>query len=355
MMKLGRTGAIAGAVAFALLLAACSSGGNTGSTPGNTGSTPKALTPIDVYFGSTQAQGQHLATYALGKNKGFYSEVGLDPTFHDGTGSTAIAQQVAAGKIDIATEITPPSALSVAAAGGGLVTIGQTLPVLPEGVVSLKKITKPSQLKGLKIAVPAGTVDASVWPHFLAAQHLSESDVTTVNIATNTLDQALVSGAIDGLVAFTYTHVATLKGLGKNPSVLSFADFGFKISPGESIIANKDWLKSAANQKIATAFLEGTAKTLNYSLLHPQAVADAGFAQDSSIFHKQTILLQMQAMTQLIKGVTPKALTSTDPSVVLGMNSAEWTSQIAELSKFNVIPSGTTLKASDVYTTKYLK
>jgi ABC-type nitrate/sulfonate/bicarbonate transport system substrate-binding protein len=300
------------------------------------------------------AQGQHLAAYILGKNLGFFADHGIDPTFLDGSGSTAISQQVAAGNIDLAVNITPPSALSVAAAGGGLIAIGAPLPILPQGVVTLTEIDDPSDLKGMTSGVPAGTLDAAVWPSFMAAHGLTDQDVTTVNIATNALDQSLASGSIDGLVAFTYTHVAILKGMGFDAHVLSFSDFGLDVAPGQSIVVNSDWIAKPENQQLAREFLSATAETISYALAHPDEVAAAGVAFDSTIFTEEPIKLQLQAMADLIRSTKPEILTSSASSVVLGMDEADWDNQIKVLTDLGVLPADNTLTAGDVMTTQYL-
>ncbi len=212
------------------------------------------------------APGGYQSPFVLGVDKGFYAEAGLDVNVVEGTGSGNTVKYVGAGKAQFGW----------ANFGTAITLISQGLPVTGVSVVTQNgstavvtrkalNVKKPDDLKGLRIAAPQGTSDATEFELFLATHKIPESDVERVNVNVAASLQLLAKGDIDGAVYPEVYEVPILESQGVPINVLRFSDFGLNTLE-YSIIANNDVVKN--NPDLVKRFVRASQRAWTYAADH---------------------------------------------------------------------------------------
>ncbi len=185
--------------------------------------------------------GLHLAV-----QKGWFRDAGLNVEVQDGRGSVNTIQQVAANKIDVG--FAQLGAMAPAIAGGlpvisimGFIRAGDNGLMVPAnaGYRTLQ------DLKGKKIAVPAGGATTVFLDAFLKGGGLSRKDLTVVSVDSQAMVSTYTSGQVEGAlstVAFFAPIVADVR-----PSTgILFADVGLRI-PGYGLVVHREAVERRAD------------------------------------------------------------------------------------------------------------
>jgi ABC-type nitrate/sulfonate/bicarbonate transport system substrate-binding protein len=243
----------------ALSLAACSSG-----TSADGGSTATASLQLN-YLQNVQFAGSLVA-----KDKGYYTKNGVDVSLISGGPNLAVEPVVAGGKALVGITHTA-TAVNAINNGAGLTIIGAGYQKNPFCVVSLagKPITKPSDLIGKKIGVSA--TNLPVWDAFLKANDIPASEVTVVTIAFD--PTPLVSGEVDGFVAFYTNEPTILEQKGLDVKTMLLNDFGYPLLEDVYVARTAD-LKDATKRKQIVDLMKGEAEGWAEAVKTPDLAAN---------------------------------------------------------------------------------
>jgi NitT/TauT family transport system substrate-binding protein len=219
------------AIALGIAGTACSSSGGgtsadaSGSSAGASGS--GALLPI-TYAGPTAPNGI-AAQMAYGQQEGIFKKYGFDLkiVYPANTATAAIIPDIANGTFTISTA-QPTAMMQEYEAGVKTTGIFGFLVKNPTGITMNKKagVATPQQLKGKTLGVSTGSANIEVTPKYLAHYGLSESDVKVVTESLAALPGSLISGQIDGIIAFPYAIDPQVNAKGVQTNDLLFNQAG---------------------------------------------------------------------------------------------------------------------------------
>jgi NitT/TauT family transport system substrate-binding protein len=260
-MKFGRR-FVALAAAVVLVAAACSSGG------GGTGDKTKVRLQLQWF---PQAQ---FAGYFAAKDKGFYSDEGLDVEIKPGAVEIVPATVVAGGQAEFGISWVPRM-LAPRESGADVQVIGQIFQRSPTLQVSFKdkNITKPEDFKGKRIGSWGFGNEAELFAGMRKAG-IDPDNPSDVSIVPQQFDMnAFVGGEIDAAQAMIYNEYAQVLET-KNPetgelfkpedlNVVSWEDYGTAMLQ-DAIFTSESWLAKPGNEDIAVKFLKASFKGWAY-------------------------------------------------------------------------------------------
>lgn len=333
----------------ALVLSGCGSSGS-GSGPNATGANGKRLVPVSVLMAFKYTVVQWYSIYDYGKQKGFFADHGVNPTFTQGLGSASAPTLVSSGKADVGAVVATANAIQAVANGTPVTMIGQDTGIGTIAVLSThgKPIAKPSDLVGKKIGYDPTSYAGILFKALLSANHVPTKSVTQINVSGNAYAPALKQGQIDGYVSAPDTNVPLLESIGESkPTVMKFADYGIDAAPQEGLIASNSFIKH--NPAAVKGFMAGYNETVEYLLNHPEAIAAAAAAGEkahpgvvkAAIAEKQ-ITLHLGFLRQTYKaGTSP-----------LKIDEAAFGAQVSLLAKYGQIKKPAA--PSTYFTNQYL-
>jgi NitT/TauT family transport system substrate-binding protein len=213
--------------------------------------------------------GKH-APFLLGVEKGFYSEQGIKLRVEEGRGSLA-AVQLVANKSDTFGFADTSSMITVAASGAPVTSVGVIFQRSPVAAISLKPLKEPTDLYGLTIgSTPVGV--GSMWEAFLSRNNLDRSKMTVITMDGPGMLPALLQGRADAIIGLVNSEGAAASILaGKEPHVLSFADFGAN-ALAHGIVVHRDTVTQQPD--LIRRFMAATVRSWQYAIANrAEAVA----------------------------------------------------------------------------------
>lgn len=288
--------------------------------------------------------GMHAGLF-LAKHKGWFDQAGLDVEILDGKGSATTIQQVAAGQLDIG--FAQLAAMAPAISNGvpvisimGFVRAGDNGLMVPvsSGWKTLKDV------KGKKIAVPAGSATAAFFDAFLKAGGVSRSDFTVVNLDTSALVAAYSSGGVDGAlstVAYFGPIVAD-----KRPSTgILFSSVGLTV-PGYGLVVRKNELDPRAD--MLGKFVKVQQDTWKYIFAgHEDEAVDALLAERAGARLDRKIIMGQ------LKGYMPLFDTPNTKGKPLGWQAeADWANALKAMKEVGMVKPQ--FQPADFYTNRFV-
>ena len=224
-----------------------------------------------MYYGSH-------AGFALGKDKGFYKEQGINLDIRSGNGSGSAHRLVANGdsQFDYGS---CASMVNLAAKGAPLVSIGVidamgTEAILVKPDAGVKTI---ADLKGKTILTTANAGVNTFFPLVLKNAGLAEGDIKVVNVAESALVSSYLqgSGGAVGILGGFDDKPAEIKTAGgKDPLIFAYSDFGVN-QVGYCIATHADTIKNMPD--LVKRFMAATLKAYKETEKNPDAaVASMG-------------------------------------------------------------------------------
>lgn len=212
--------------------------------------------------------GDH-AAYYVAQKFGWFEEEGLDVNIIIGQGSGYSVQAVDSGKADIAISDAPVP-ITNRQQGAKVKIIGIIFDKHPNCAFFWKEsgITKPQDLAGKTIAVPATDGHKVMWPAFAKQIGVDPNSVTFVNIEPAAKVSALASKNAD-VVFELYTGKPFME-KAIPPEELGYfvwADYGFN-AYAHSYITHDDTIKE--NPEMLRKFLKAVYRAWDYTLQHPE-------------------------------------------------------------------------------------
>jgi NitT/TauT family transport system substrate-binding protein len=233
------------------------------------------------------------APFFLGKERGFFSEEGIDLEIQEGRGSAVTAQAVAAksvtfGYIDVTTMI------KAAAKGAPLKSTGVLFQVSPMSVMGFsdKNIRTPKDIIGKTVATTPGDSMSQMWPLFLKMNNIQADQVKIVSGDGQTKLNAVMSGQADLLLGYVMDQAIKLQdATGKSVTPIKFADSGVnQISSG--IIANKSFI--AENPDLVKRFMRAATRAAEAAEKSPEAAVDAMLKANPKAGVRDTLIVGMK-------------------------------------------------------------
>jgi NitT/TauT family transport system substrate-binding protein len=215
--------------------------------------------------------GDH-APYYVAMEKGWFKEEGLDVNVMLGQGSGFTVQMVDSGKAQIGISDAPVP-IEGRAKGAKVKIVGIIFDKHPNCMFFWKDsgITKPQDLKGKTVAVPASDGHKVMWPAFAKMIGLNPDDVKFVNIEPTAKPAALGTRKAD-VVFELYTGKPFMEKAVPADKLgwIIWADYGFN-AYAHSYIANEDFIKN--NPEALRKFLKVSYRAWQYTLGHiPEAI-----------------------------------------------------------------------------------
>jgi NitT/TauT family transport system substrate-binding protein len=280
-----------------------------------------------MYYGSN-------AGFALGKDKGYYKDAGIDIDIRSGNGSGSAHRLVANNDSTFAYG-SCASMLNLAAKGAPLVSVGVIDAMGTEAVIvrpdaGVKSI---ADLKGKTILTTANAGVNTFFPLVLQAAGLKDGDVTITNVPDGALVSSYLQGAggAVGMLGGLDDKPAEIKANGgAAPVTFPYSDYGVN-QVGYCIVANTETVK--AKPDLVKRFVAATMKAYKETETNP----DAAIASMADIVGGSMAEDQGKAQARSVLDVTLSVLYSkANKDKHLGINVAtDWDDMLALMKKYN--------------------
>lgn len=294
--------------------------------------------------------GSH-AAFALGKDRGYFRDAGINLDIRSGNGSGSAHRLVAngdstfsygscAGLVNLASKGAPLISVAVIDAMGT-----EAIIVRPEAGVA-----KIADLKGKKLLTTSNAGVNTFFPLVLKNAGLAEGDVGIINVPDGALVSSYLQGAggTVGMLGGLDDKPAEIKAAGgAQPITFPYSEFGVN-QVGYCIVTSRETV--AKNPDLVRRFLAATVKSYKAAEADPQAAVNAmgdivGGTMNEEAGKKQAAEVQKVTLDVLYS----KANTGK----VLGMNvPADWNDMIALMKTYNGLE--TKEPASFFYTNDFL-
>jgi NitT/TauT family transport system substrate-binding protein len=279
--------------------------------------------------------------FDLAIEKGLYKDAGVDVTIEPGNGSQTTAQLLSVGKYDIGFADSAP-VMKLIAQGAKLKVLATILQGNPNAVTALKKagLKSVADIKGRSVAMPTAGSQVSMFPLVLAANNLTESDVTLVNMPPEAMVSALIRGTVDVILGSVDQYDIQLKNQGQEFDSFLFIDSGAP-TVSTSIIASEDFL--AKNPDVARRFVAASLKGW-YATLDNPAEAVAAMKKMFPDANEKLAPAQIEATRFLMCVNHAKFVGKALPP--------QWEDTVNSFVKIGILPAN--VPASKYYTYDYL-
>lgn len=280
-----------------------------------------------MYYGSH-------AGFALGLDRGYFEEVGIDLDIRSGNGSGSAHRLVANGDSDFAYG-SCGSMVNLASQGAALVSVAvidamgsEAILVRPDAGV--KTI---ADLKGKALLTTANAGVNTFFPIVLANSGLAEGDITITSVP----DGALVSsylqsaGGAVGMLGGIDDKPAEIKANGGEPPVIfPYSDFGVN-QVGYCIVARKEMIEQ--NPDLVKRFVAATIKSYKAAEAEPDAAVAAIGDIVGGTMNEDEGKAQSRAVLDVTLGLLYSAA-NTDRKLGLNVES-DWADMVELMKKYN--------------------
>jgi NitT/TauT family transport system substrate-binding protein len=282
--------------------------------------------------------------FLLAKDKGYYSDAGLDVSISPGKGSGTTAQLVGskASQIGFADGYVVGNSISK---GMAIKTVASIYRRDPAALMVLadSPIKTPKDLEGKTLAMTAGSAQFQQWPAFTKGAGIDPSKVQIVNIDPAGVGPALVSGKADAIGGYVFSYAPSIQIRAKKElRIFWFADYGVTIV-SNGVIVHQDLLKS--DPDIIRAFVPATIKGFLYGRQHvDEAVATVKKYQPTADPAVTKLEFELAWKTWVSPNTKGKPL---------GWGSdADWAGTLAVLKQYGGVTAP--LQTSQLYTNEFV-
>ena len=230
-------------------------------------SAPKQLQKVNFQL-NWKITGDH-APYYVAMDKGWFAEEGIEVNVILGQGSGYTVQALESGKAEIGISDAPVP-IKMRAEGAKIRIVGILFDKHPNCMYFWKDsgITKPQDVAGKTVAVPAADGHKVMWPAFARLIGVDAASVKFVNIEPAAKVAALASKNAD-VVFELYTGKPFME-KAIPPAQLGYfiwADYGFN-AYAHSLIARDEVIKN--NPELVRKFLKAAYRGWDYTLKNPK-------------------------------------------------------------------------------------
>lgn len=225
------------------------------------------------------------APYNYAVAKGYFARYGLDVSFDASKGSQDSIVRVAGGVYDFGIADFPTLVQFVALHPDGPKAVFIVVDRSPLSIASLTTahIRKPADLVGRTLASAQTEAGSRLFPAFMRANGLDESQVKRQIVDVRLRDTMLLRGGVDGVIGNNYTVLFNLKALGVPPEKLSFLNYAELGLPlyGQGIIVSRGFL--AEHPDAVRDFVRAAVRGWREAAADPRPSIDAIAAMDGTI------------------------------------------------------------------------
>jgi NitT/TauT family transport system substrate-binding protein len=297
-----------------------------------------------MYYGSH-------AGFALGKDKGYYKEQGINLDIRSGNGSGSAHRLVANGDSQFSYG-SCASMTNLAAKGAPLVSIGVIDAMGTEAIIvrpdaGVKTI---ADLKGKNLLTTANAGVNTFFPLVLKNGGLTEADVKVTNVPEGALVSSYLQGAggAVGMLGGLDDKPAEIKANGgADPVTFPYSDYGVN-QVGYCIVTTNDMVKN--HPDLVKRFMAATVKSYKEAEAHPdQAIASMADIVGGSMAEDQG-KAQARAVLDVTLGVL-YSKANKDKKLALNVPS-DWDDMLKLMKTYNGLE--TDKPASAFYTNDFL-
>lgn len=297
-----------------------------------------------MYYGSH-------AGFALGKDKGYYDEAGIDLDIRSGNGSSSAHRLVANGDSLFAYG-SCAAMVSLAAQGAPLVSIGVIDAMGTEAIIVRPDagVSSIEDLKGKKLLTTANAGVNTFFPLVLKNAGVAESDINLTVVPDGALVSAYLQGTGDavGILGGLDDKPAEIKANGGgDPVAFPYSDYGVN-QVGYCISTHEDTVKN--NPELVKRFVAATVKAYKMAETDPEAAVNSMADIVGGSMASDEGKAQSRAVLDVTLGIL---YSSANGDKVLGMNvPADWEDMLALMKTYNDLETEKT--AADFYTNDFL-
>lgn len=212
------------------------------------------------------------ASTILAKEKGYFSDAGMDVTILPGGPNVTVTAPVVSGKALIGL-MSSETLADASKQGADLVAVAATYQTSSSCIVSLDgAVKKPEDLVGKRFAF--GQSDAATLTPFLEHVGVDESKITKVT--SSDAVASLTSKQADAGFCTVANQPVALRQKGLDPTVIKLADYGYNRWSGLFVV-RKDSLSDPQKKAEIVAMLKAIVKGQRYALQEPKAAAETVF------------------------------------------------------------------------------
>lgn len=200
--------------------------------------------------------------YIVAQEKGFYSAAGLDVEMRQGSGSGTTAQLIGQGTYEIGNVDLTVAAQAITK-GARMKAVANTAPKGPQGIIFKKgAIRSVQEIKGRQIGSSPGDSGTRMFPAFLSANGLTQSDITMAFMPGEAKLTALLTDKVPVIIGDGNYYIALAAAKGVELDWMSFTDNGAPmISYG--LVAHESQIKNRPD--VIRRFVEATGKGFAYA------------------------------------------------------------------------------------------
>lgn len=217
-----------------------------------------------------QLQWKHqfeFAGFYAAKEKGYYSDIGLDVEFKEFESGMDTTQEVLSGKADYATSYS--SIILDHLKGKPIVLLANFFKQSPIVLVSQKEIKSPKDLKGKRVMGVLDSTHNKTLLMMLDRFNITQNDF--VNINRNFAIDSFIKKDIDAISVFTTNEIFTLNEMGIDYNIFDPAAYGIKFYDINLFTSKK--LLSQDPQKVE-AFKNASIRGWQYALEHKEEIVE---------------------------------------------------------------------------------
>jgi NitT/TauT family transport system substrate-binding protein len=240
-----------------------------------------------VNFRLDWVPGAEFAPFYLGKEKGFFSEQGIEIQILPGEGSTVSAKLV--GNRSAEFGLAAADVVVIANSNGlPLTSLGIMLQETPGGIIfpadsGIKSLT---DLYGRKLGLQLKSSTEKQWRAVAKINNVDESKITEIP-ADRAIAQLIANKTIDAGVAFYFNDGLKLVAQGTPMSFISFADHGLSFY-ADALICSPDLVVEKPD--LVKRFTRAFVKSWNYAQAHEQETLASFLKQNPSVDEKYSAL-----------------------------------------------------------------
>lgn len=285
----------------------------------------------------------------LGRDKGFFKDVGIDFTINRGFGSGRVPIDIAAGTYDMGEgDVNPVFKFMAEKPERGLVTVAIMADSSPLTAITHvdSPIKKPKDLEGATLAAPEFDAGRQMFPAFARVAGIDLSKVKWMSVAPELREPMLVQKRADGITGFITSASLSLKALGMDwpqQRHLLYKDYGLDLY-SMSYTTTREFISK--NPDAVKATMSAVFRSLIYAHKNPDE-AIAALKKQEPLTDPKIEMERLQAAEKymvITDYVRKNGLSTIDPArLERGIRAIE--------ESFNL---KTTLKAADVYTDAFL-
>jgi NitT/TauT family transport system substrate-binding protein len=259
------------ALAAALLAGVVALAGACSSSDSKTSSSGKAADKV-TYVTAFGAVGRDAFIW-VAKQKGYFADAGIDIDIQKGAAANANLEALKSGKAQFAALDFTGAELQ---AGLGKFTDWRAVAAIhQQTLVSIMTtndtgITRPTDLKGKKVATATGSVSQLLFPAYAKLAGLDPKTVTMTGVPTTALNGLMASRHVDALSAFLLSQKALETVSKKQVVVMPYSQYLSDLF-GNAIITTPETI--ATKRDLVQRFVGAAMKGLQYTVDNPTEAA----------------------------------------------------------------------------------